>query len=169
MSTTTDDPPGEGNDEGSGESQAKREYGQLLRLHERVAKGIRVLLDELRAPGTDLVLKQIRQRTGSSPAGSLGGVTTALEEAIRAVVLSESEIQQEFEEEHERAEVEGISNLPPSLARFLAERSEEWGFRYEVLQDPVRGWIIRWTETTQDGEIRGGGQFYERPYAWLEE
>lgn len=166
---TTDESIGENVGENSGDSQAKREYGQLLRLHRRVANGIRRLLDELRAPGTDLVLKQIRRRTGSSPAGSLGRVTNALEEAVRTVVLSESEIQQEFEEEHEEAEVEGITNLPPSLARFLAERSEDRGFRYEVLQDPVRGWIIRWTEYTIRGEIRGGGQFYERPYAWLEE
>lgn len=155
-------------DSGS-DSQAKREYAQLLRLHRRLVNQIRRLLEELRAPGTDLVLKQIRQRTGSSPAGSLGRVTAALEEAVRTVVLSESEIHAEFQEEHESSEVEGVPNLPPSLARFLAERSEDPGFSFEVHQDLVRGWIIRWKEYTPKGEVRGGGQFYERPYAWLEE
>ncbi len=61
--------------ESGADSQAKREYAQLLRLHRRLVNQLRRLLEELRAPGTDLVLKQIRKRTGSSPAGSLGRVT----------------------------------------------------------------------------------------------
>ncbi len=66
-------------------------------------------------------------------------------------------------------EVEGVENLPGRLARFLAERKDSRGFSYEVVQDAVRGWMILWKEYTDDGRIRGYGQFYERPYAWLDD
>ena len=58
---------------------------------------------------------------------------------------------------------------PCRLARFLAERKENPAFSYRVQQDPVRGWVICWKEYTEDGRIRGYGQFYERPYAWLDD
>ena len=66
-------------------------------------------------------------------------------------------------------EIEGITNMPAYLQRFLAERSQEPGFSYEVAQDPVRGWIVSWKEYTNRGTVRGYGQFYERPYAWLDD
>ncbi len=65
--------------------------------------------------------------------------------------------------------VEGLPNLPIPLARFVAERAEAPGFTYELEQDLVRGWVIRWKEHAADGTVRGSGQFYERPYAWLDE
>jgi hypothetical protein len=37
------------------------------------------------------------------------------------------------------------------------------------VQDEVRGWMILWKEYTTRGTVRGFGQFYERPYAWLED
>ena len=57
----------------------------------------------------------------------------------------------------------------PRLARFLAERMEMPGFTYKVIHDENRGWIILWKEYTQTGSVRGSGQFYERPYAWIDE
>jgi hypothetical protein len=59
--------------------------------------------------------------------------------------------------------------MPAYLQRFLAERSQEPGFRYEVESDPVRGWIVSWKEYTNRGTVRGYGQFCERPYAWLDD
>lgn len=103
------------------------------------------------------------------PETSLGDVTSAIEEALRALQLAESEAQNALDGDGEEAEVEGIDNLPGRLARFIAERKESEGFRYEVVQDPVRGWMILWKEYTEDGRIRGYGQFYERPYAWLDD
>jgi hypothetical protein len=59
--------------------------------------------------------------------------------------------------------------MPAYLERFLAESSSQAGFSYEVIQDEVRGWVVCWKEYTHRGTVRGYGQFYERPYAWLEE
>ena len=150
-------------------NEAKREYGQLLHLHQRLLTRLNKIRDELTAPGTGKILGIISQRTGSSPDEGIANITTSVEEAIRALKLSESVIRDEILEHHEHAKVEGISNLPAALARFIAERAELPGFSYEVLQDENRGWIIRWKEYTDSGTVRGSGQFYERPYAWLDD
>ena len=63
----------------------------------------------------------------------------------------------------------GVPDLPSPLQRFLAERTQFPGFTYEVVQDEVRGWVIRWKEYTARGRVRGFGQFYERPYAYLDD
>ncbi len=95
------------------------------------------------APGTDGLVKVIKVCTGSSP--ELAPVKTAVEEAIRALKMSESEIRgSHVEMTDSDFKVEGISNMPAYLRRFLAERSSQPGFSYEVSQDEVRGWIIRW-------------------------
>jgi hypothetical protein len=62
-------------------------------------------------------------------------------------------------------EVEGVSNMPAYLQRFLGERAAQSGFSYDVVQDVERGWV----EYTTHGTAGGYGQFYERPYAWLED
>ena len=150
--------------------QASREYAQLLRMHDRLVGHLQKIRDELVAPLTTGLMRDIRNRTGSAPQDALGEVVTQVEEAIRALKLFESELQagmaaggsNEFS-------VDGISNLPAPLARFLSERTQFPGFKYEVMQDEVRGWVIRWKEYTHRGTVRGCGQFYERPYAWLDE
>ncbi len=125
------------------EHQTKREYQQLLRLHERLLSDFQGAREELSAPGTDGLVKVIKARTGSSP--ELAPVKTAVEEAIRALKMSESEIRgSNVEMTDSDFEAEGISNMPAYLRRFLAERSSQPGFSYEVSQDEVRGWIIRW-------------------------
>ena len=150
-------------------TEAKREYGQLLHLHSRLLGQLQSIRDDLAAPGTGAIIRSIRRRTGSSPDEGLTEIATAVEEAIRALKLSESKIREEIMADHEHAEVEGVSNLPAPLARFLAERQELPGFSYQVIQDENRGWIIRWKEHTNSGSVRGSGQFYERPYAWLDD
>ncbi|MGD2067353.1 MAG: hypothetical protein PVI57_01610 [Gemmatimonadota bacterium] len=149
--------------------QAKREYSQLLRMHERLLLQLQRVREELTAPGTRLILREIKNRSGSSPDTRLQDVISQVEEAIRSLKLSESNIQQELIEDVQDLSVEGVPNLPAHLARFLAERKEFPGFSWEVTQDEVRGWIIRWKEYTHAGTVRGFGQFYERPYAWLDE
>ncbi len=150
-------------------SGAKREYGQLLLLHTRVLTQLREVRDYLIAPGTLEILAAIRRRTGTDPDAGLSEITTAVEQAIRALKLSEGKIRDEGMVDYEHAEISGIGNLPASLARFLAERREMPGFTYEVIHDENRGWIIRWKEYTHTGSVRGSGQFYERPYAWIDE
>ena len=70
---------------------------------------------------------------------------------------------------HEHAKVKGVDNLPAPLTRFIAERQQLPGFSFDVIQDGNRGWIIRWKEQTEAGTVRGSGQFYERPYASLDD
>lgn len=150
--------------------QANREYSQLLRMQERLIGHLLKIRDELVAPVTETMLREIRVRTGNAPNETIGEVLAKVEEAIRALKVLESEAQAALQaEEGDEFTVDGISNLPAPLARFLAERTQYPGFRYDVVQDEVRGWVIRWKEYTHRGTVRGYGQFYERPYAWLDE
>ena len=148
--------------------QAKREYTQLLRLHELLLGQLTRARDELLAPGTDSLVKQIKGRTGSAP--DLTELKTAVEEAIRELKLSRSRIEVAITDSTDVSyEVEGVANMPAYLQRFLAERAGQPGFSHEVLQDEVRGWIICWKEYTHRGTVRGYGQICERPYAWLDD
>lgn len=150
--------------------RVKRDYVQLLHLHERILDQLHRVRADLRAPITDQLLKAMRNRTGTAHDTHISNVVNAVEEAIRALKLSQSQIESSVtdtvDKEHE---VEGISNLPAYLQRFLAERAGQPGFDYEVKQDEVRGWIICWKEFTNRGTVRGYGQICERPYAWLED
>jgi len=146
-----------------------REFSQLLRIQERLLGMLQEVLDELGAPTTLTLLKELRIRTGSTATESFSKVTNSVEGAIRELKVYESELQAELLDNPVEMNIEGVSNLPATLARFLAERSQNPQFSYTVHQDPVRGWIICWKEYTVEGMVRGYGQFYERPYAWLEE
>ena len=127
-----------------------------------------VARDELAAPGTETLVKQIKGRTGSEP--DLSELKTTVEEAIKALKMSQSRIETALADETDvSVEAEGITNLPAYLQRFIAERAGQPGFSYTVTQDSVRGWIIRWKEYTHRGTVRGYGQICERPYAWLDE
>ena len=149
-------------------AQAKREYTQLLRLHEQLLGQFTRARDVLLAPGTAGIIKQIKARTGSAP--DLTEIKTAVEESIKLLKLSQSQIQGAVSDNLDASfEVEGIANMPTYLQRFLAERAQEPGFSYDVEQDPVRGWIVSWKEYTERGTVRGYGQFCERPYAWLDD
>ncbi|MSR21084.1 MAG: hypothetical protein EXR91_08905 [Gemmatimonadetes bacterium] len=114
------------------------------------------------------LVKEIKRRTGSAP--DLTEIKTAVEHAIRALKMSESEVRSAVIQEVDATfYVEGVSNMSAYLQRFLAERAQEPGFSYQVEQDSVRGWIISWKEFTHRGTVRGYGQFSERSYAWLED
>ena len=154
-------PPKEGHN-------AHREYSQLLRLNERLLIQLQRIADDLEAPGTEALVREVKRRTGESEQG-VADVTAAVEEAIRTVKVWESEIRLALVSQTGNVEVEGVANLPATLARFIAERKQLPGFSYDVIQDDVRGWVIRWKEMTSSGTVRGCGQFYERPYAWLDD
>lgn len=155
--------------EGRTDGKMLREFSQLLRIQERLLAMLQEVLDELRAPTTLNLLRELRARTGSTSQESFGRITNSVEGAIRELKVFESEIQGELLDDAHLVSVEGVSNLPAPLARFLAERTQNSRFTYTVRQDPVRGWVIAWKEYTAEGIVRGFGQFYERPYAWLEE
>lgn len=149
-------------------AQAKREYTQLLRLHEQLLAQFTRARDALLAPGTQDLVREIKARTGSAP--DLTEIKTSVEESIRALKLSQSQIRSAVADDVDASfEVEGVANMPAYLQRFLAERAQEPGFSYQVEQDSVRGWIVSWKEYTNRGTVRGYGQFCERPYAWLDD
>ncbi len=149
------------------ELKANREYAQLLRLHERLLGQLERVLGELGSSGTNTLLKAIRMRTGSAP--DLSEIVASVEEAIRGLKMGESQMRATIFDRHGTLSVDGVPNLPAHLQRFLAERAQMPGFTFEVVQDEVRGWMICWKEYTHRGTIRGYGQFYERPYAWLDD
>lgn len=149
------------------ELHAKREYAQLLRLHERLRIQLQRVREELSSSQTDTLLRDIKVRTGETP--DLSAILGAVEEGLRALKLSQSAIRSAILEHHEALSVDGVPNLPVHLQRFLAERAQVPGFSYEVFQDEIRGWVICWKEYTHKGTVRGYGQFYERPYAYLED
>jgi len=146
-----------------------REFSQLLRIQQRLLGMLEEVADELGAPTTLSLLKEMRNRTGTTATESFGRITTAVETAIRELQVFESEVQREILAFPGHINIEGIPNLPAPLIRFLAERSQNPRFSYEVRQDAVRGWVIAWKEYAGEGVVRGFGQFYERPYAWLDD
>lgn len=150
-------------------AEARREYAQLLRLHERLAGQLRHVRDQLAAPDVRQLLREIRARTGDTPRDAVSDVRASVEEALRTLSVASSDAHAILTHGGDEAALEGVGNLPAPLARFIAERTRLDDFTYEVLQDEVRGWIVRWREYTADGHIRGFGQFYERPYAWLDD
>jgi hypothetical protein len=144
-----------------------KELSQLLELHKRLMRDLQQVRDDLVAPETKNLVSRFHAKTGSSPEG-VGPVTAAVEEAIRTIKLSEAKLRTEMSLKHPKAQIDGIDNMPAALSRFIAERSENPGFQYNVIHDENRGWIVQWKEYW-DGNVRGSGQFYERPYAWLDD
>lgn len=150
--------------------KAARELSQLMRLQERLSSRLLKVRAELSTPATARILRSLRKRTGVTVEDTWGKVTAAVEEALRGLKVFESELKKElFDDPDDELSLDGIPELPAHLSRFLAERAKLDGFQYDVRQDPVRGWILRWKEYTADGTVRGYGQIYERPHAWLEE
>lgn len=149
--------------------QTVREVSRLLRIQERAVDQLDGVRQELESPGTRELLRKLRNRTGSALPDRVREVVSSVEEAIRALKVSDSHARAEYHRGTTDFAIEGLPNLPTPLARFLAERADLPGFTYTVIQDEVRGWVIRWKEYTGQGTVRGSGQFYERPYAWLDE
>jgi hypothetical protein len=140
---------------------------QLLKLHDRVMHDLQQIRDELVAPTTKRMVSRFHSQTGSNPEG-VGPVIAAVEEAIRTIKLSESKLRTEMTRKHPEAQIDGIDNMPAALSRFIADRAQNPGFQFNVIHDENRGWIVRWKEYWE-GNVRGSGQFYERPYAWLDD
>lgn len=145
------------------------DISQLIRVQERLLTQLQRVRGELSAPTTNQILKRIRNRAGTGPLDAFHKIATSVEEAIRTLKIFESEIKGVILADTAEETIDGIPDLPPHLARFIAERSRLPGFTYEVKQDPVRGWTICWKEYAAGGTVRGYGQIYERPHAWVEE
>ena len=97
-------------------------------------------------------------------------VVVKVEDAIRAAQYCESEIHRELVASQGEQTAPAPSNMPVALDRFLPERARL--ARVHLQDGPESGagaGVIRWKEYSEEtGIVRGAGQFYERPYAWLE-
>lgn len=164
-----DETPGlSASDEATETLDSSKSFSQLLRQQERARAFLQRILDEVDAPLTKSLLGRVRTESSGDVEEGVRGVVAKVEDAIRAVQYCESEIHRELVASEEEEDENAPANLPIALTRFLAERRDSPGFSFEMGQDPVRGWVIRWKELSEDGSVRGAGQFYERPYAWLD-
>jgi hypothetical protein len=144
-----------------------KEVRRLLNIQARALQQLEGVLADFESPGTIELLRTLRSQAISVIPDRVQEISGAIEEAIRLLKSTESEARMEFEAEP--VTLDGLPDLPMPLARFLADRAEAPGFSYELDQDLVRGWVIRWKERTAEGTVRGSGQFYERPYAWIDD
>ena len=147
----------------------KRELTRLLSLEEHLRSQLQLIEGEVDAPTTRSLLETVREGSNSQLPDEFAKVSECVREAVRVLKASEALLRGQLESGPEELQIEGVGNLPLRLARFIADRKDLPGFSYEIIQDDVRGWIIHWKEYGMEGEIRGAGQFYERPYAWLDE
>lgn len=152
-----------------GSGSRGRSYTQLLRQQGRTLQVLSDLKKEIDAPATRELIRRLRSTRGGAVEEAFTSVVKGVEDTLRAVHHCQSEIQRELARPLEELPEDGPDNLPPALIRFLAERSESPGFSYEVRRDENRGWVIHWKEYTERGTVRGSGQFYERPYAWIDD
>ena len=147
----------------------RRELSQLLGLCEHVAGELRLLRREIDASLARTLVEAIEEHLDSSIPDEMDRTTQAIDRALSSLHTALEEIQANMRVPRNEVQPEGMPALPPRLARFLAERQTIKGFHYEVRQDPIRGWVVLWKEYGAEGTLRGAGQFYERPYAWMEE
>lgn len=147
----------------------KRERTRLLSLEEHLRTKLQLIEDEIDSPATRELIEAIREGSDGALPEELAKAGRLVKEAIEVLRDSEAYLRSRLDSGPNELEIEGIGTLPVRLARFITERRDLPGFSYEVIQDEVRGWIIQWKEYGEGGVVRGSGQFYERPYAWLDE
>ena len=58
--------------------EARREYAQLLRLHDRLKQQLQRIRDDMDAPGINKLMKELRRRVGTDPENALAEVTSAV-------------------------------------------------------------------------------------------
>ncbi len=141
-------------------------YVRILEFYQHV----RDLLLQLRADVDALSAPSTTTTRSDRPEGValLTRLTSALEEVLETARSGEGQIHRELTRLLEE-DSSGEDDLPPGLARFVADRASSPGFKYEVEHDPIRGRVLKWTEYTEEGWVRGSGLLYENPHAWIEE
>lgn len=143
---------------------------QLLGQQERALRLFQRIRDDLDTPLTKALLKRLPKDSETEARESVSEVLSKVEDTLRAIQFCQSELHREITDPQVKAKggEPGKDQLPEAMARFLANRLATPGFTHELYRDPIRGWVIRWKEYTERGTVRGSGQFYERPYAWLD-
>jgi hypothetical protein len=142
---------------------------RLLRHQDRIADVLSRLRQDLESATTRGLVRAV-PRPGDQETG-LARVSSAMEEALRTLRSLRSELRRAVTEAapEVRQRGEDTEGLPPFAARFFARRPPSHRLEWELLNDPVRGWVVLWKETLEDGSIRAAGRIHEHPYAWIDD
>ncbi len=147
----------------------RRELSQLLGLCEHVSGELQLLRREMDSRLAQDLVDCIEEHLEGPLPGEMRRTSSSIDQALSHLETAIEEIGAQMRVPQCELQPEGVPALPPRLARFLAERREIPGFQFEVRQDAVRGWVVLWKEYGDNGILRGAGQFYERPYAWMDD
>jgi len=142
---------------------------QLLTLNGRALQALQALSQTLDTPATRTLLSKLRDEATTDAEASVEQVLARLEGLIQAMHYCQSELRRELENSQGRESLRDRDHLPGALGRFITERERSPGFSWETFEDPIRGWVVKWKQMTAAGTVRGAGQLWERPYAWMDD
>ena len=142
---------------------------QLLTLNGRALQALQTVSQTLDTPATRTLLSKLRDEATTDAEASVEQVLARLEGLIQAMHYCQSELRRELENSQGRESLRDRDHLPGALGRFITERESSPGFSWETFQDPIRGWVVKWKQMTAAGTVRGAGQLWERPYAWMDD
>jgi hypothetical protein len=139
---------------------------RLLRQQDRLRQEFLRLRTELDSPQARELRRGLRQGGRIELAEGLTEILESVEGALRSVRALEGVLRSP-EGAGTRPYPDLPSELPLRLRQFLDERRRKGRLEWTLQGDPLRGWVLRWKECTQEGNVRGSGRLYERPHAWI--
>jgi hypothetical protein len=139
---------------------------RILRQQDRLRQEFLRLRAELDSPQARELRRGLRQGGRIELAEGLTQILESVEGALRSVRTLEGVLRSP-EGAGTRPYPDLPSELPLRLRQFLDERRRKGRLEWTLEGDPLRGWVLRWKETTPEGKVRGSGRLYERPHAWI--
>jgi len=142
---------------------------QLLTQNGRALQSLQTLSQALDTPATRTLLGKLRDEATTDAEAAVEQVLAKLEGLLQAVHYCQSELRRELESSQGSDSLRDRDHLPGALGRFITERESSPGFSWETFEDPIRGWVVKWKQMTAAGTVRGAGQLWEKPYAWMDD
>jgi hypothetical protein len=139
---------------------------RILRQQDRLRHEFLRLRAELDSPQARELRRGLRQGGRIELAEGLTEILESVEGALRSVRTLEGVLRSP-EGAGTRPYPDLPSELPLRLRQFLDERRRKGRLEWTLQGDSLRGWILRWKEYTEEGNVRGSGRLYERPHAWI--
>jgi len=142
---------------------------QLLTQNGRALQSLQGISHAIDTPATRTLLSKLRDDATTDAEAAVEQVLAKLEGLIQAVHYCQSELRRELESAQGQESLSDRDHLPGALGRFITERESLPGFEWETYEDPIRGWVVKWKQMTAAGTVRGAGQLWEKPYAWMDD
>jgi hypothetical protein len=139
---------------------------RILRQQDRIRQELLRLRADLDSPQARELRRGLRQGGRIELAEGLTEILESVEGALRSVRSLEGVLRSP-EGAGTRPYPDLPSELPLRLRQFLDDRRRKGRLEWTLRGDPLRGWVLRWKETTLEGNVRGSGRLYERPHAWI--